>query len=539
MRAPPTTLSVALTLAGGCLVTPADRELAYDRDHDGRQAVEVGGDDCDDGAPDVHPGAEESCLDDVDSDCDGLGCPARVDVLLGDDDVWAWGEAGAHLGWDAGVADLDGDGTPELLVGLDASDDSEGAVVRVTLPRTDPFDLAADAAGWFDARVNGGLRASSAGDLDGDGDADVAISSTGRIARVWVLDDVPVDGGASDADGILTVADEERRPDDALPDTTAPGREFGRVVGLGDRDGDGGGEWLLSSPGYSAEGTRRGAVFLISGIPSGTIEAPSVAITTFHGGEEDHALSLPDTGSCPDLDGDGRPDPLLEAPGYRAPELGSAGNLTVTPGGVFGFSGDPSGDVRLDDAELRIVSIVGNSSIARAARAGDVDGDGYDDVGAWYGAGVGEMLVFLGPLSGNLYPNDANVRLIGGVGDTLTDAFADQWSGEVDVDADGRDDLLVSATLEGTAGLGAGPDQSGATYLFLGPLTGVQNPDHARIRWVGAFEGGEQGLAIAHDFSGDGALDLLLGAEGAWPEPSESPGSPGALLLVDDAFGGL
>ncbi len=56
------TLSLVFGVACG---TPADA------DGDGFDSFEAGGIDCDDSDPDVNPGAEETCFDGTDNDCDG------------------------------------------------------------------------------------------------------------------------------------------------------------------------------------------------------------------------------------------------------------------------------------------------------------------------------------------------------------------------------------------------------------------------------------------------------------------------------------
>ena len=74
------------------LLEPVTATTAADSDADGHDAVEVGGDDCDDLDAGAHPGAVEVCGNDVDEDCDpandfdcdGDGVPADKDCDDGD-----------------------------------------------------------------------------------------------------------------------------------------------------------------------------------------------------------------------------------------------------------------------------------------------------------------------------------------------------------------------------------------------------------------------------------------------------------------------
>lgn len=71
-----------------------------DADADGHVAARAGGDDCDDAAPAVHPGAAEAC-NLVDDDCDGVadeGCPTSL----------AQDPVDAPLAWTCAHADLRG-----------------------------------------------------------------------------------------------------------------------------------------------------------------------------------------------------------------------------------------------------------------------------------------------------------------------------------------------------------------------------------------------------------------------------------------------
>jgi hypothetical protein len=85
---------MVLLLAAMLLALMAFGQVAFaadgDRDNDGYVDARLGGDDCDDANPDVHPGAREIPGNGVDEDCDGIdgaidpdddgdGVPASLD----------------------------------------------------------------------------------------------------------------------------------------------------------------------------------------------------------------------------------------------------------------------------------------------------------------------------------------------------------------------------------------------------------------------------------------------------------------------------
>ena len=78
-----------------------------------------------------------------------------------------------------------------------------------------------------------------------------------------------------------------------------------------------------------------------------------------------------------------------------------------------------------------------------------------------------------------------------------------------DRNQDGLGDLLVGASTEGL-GEDELPKGAGATYLYYGPLTGVQAPSHAAARWKGSVEDGNQRADLYGDLDLDGEPDLYL-----------------------------
>jgi hypothetical protein len=146
------------------------------------------------------------------------------------------------------------------------------------------------------------------------------------------------------------------------------------------------------------------------------------------------------------------------------------------------------------------------------ALAGDLDGDGYGDVavGDDYDSTVSKHSGAVWLYSG--------ASLLGGTGHFLpgdADAvyFGTGWLSHAgsslaacgDLDADGRDELLVGA--EGSGG--------GDVYLLSAPLIGSGSLEHADVRFSSHF-GGRVGYDVAGvgDVDADGIPDFVVGNPG-------------------------
>jgi hypothetical protein len=245
--------------------------------------------------------------------------------------------------------------------------------------------------------------------------------------------------------------------------------------------------------------------------------------------------------SAGDFNGDGFGDVMISAPSFGVDDkgatfivFGKAGDFTdVTLGTTTS-----SDWIRIDGAAT------GDSSGKSVASLGDINGDGFGDVligspyadanGRW---SSGVSYVVYGNASGtnlDLANFDASqgFRIIG----NFTAGYSVSAAG--DVNGDGVTDLLIGAPENDVGGVYF----SGSTYLVYGNNSGADvdlanlTPSQG-VRIDGAA-GSESGFSVASagDINGDGLADLIIGA------PDESPNGreqAGAAYVIFGQTGGL
>jgi hypothetical protein len=208
-----------------------------------------------------------------------------------------------------------------------------------------------------------------------------------------------------------------------------------------------------------------------------------------------------------DIDGDGTRDFAVGAP------FNAAGGRSA--GRVYVYSGKTGAQLFLGTGETR--SMIGFS----VANAGDVDGDGVNDVVTGgpqaglqaVGAGAGLLRIYSGKTG-------AHIRTLSG--ERTDDAFGFAVWNAGDIDKDGRGDIVV-----GAPGSDAQGDKSGRAYVISG-ATGA-----TLFTFTGQAAGDLFGTAVAgfDDLDGDGYSDIAVGARNA------GPGQRGRIYLYSGKSG--
>ncbi len=285
---------------------------------------------------------------------------------------------------------------------------------------------------------------------------------------------------------------------------TVQGSHFGGAVNsAGDVNGDGYDDILIGAYEYTipdvANVSHQGRVYLFYGSAAGL--GMGEADWTFTGDRSDENLGYA-VASAGDVNNDGFDDIVIGARRYEQNDkkvgaafvfYGSANGLTQTAPDWMVIGDDPGADFG-----------------ASVNTAGDINGDGYDDIiiGAPnYDNGQdmgGAAFVYFGSATGLNQAGPPNWMADGGVADA---SFGTSVDTAGDVNHDGFDDIIIGAPR-----FPGGQDFDGAVFVFHGSSTGLgTNADWTAVPdQSGSLFG--YAAAAAGDVNQDGYDDIIVGA---------------------------
>jgi hypothetical protein len=440
--------------------------------------------------------------------CAGVHADSHAPVFTVPVNIIESNQADAWLGYrETSVGDVNGDGYGDIIVSAYGYDDNglqdQGAVF---LYLGTAHGLSATPAAKLESNQAGaafGRSVASAGDVNGDGYADVIIGA-------HLYSDGESEEGAAflylgSASGLSTTPA-------AILEGKQAGAWFGySVASAGDVNGDGYGDVIVGAFKYDDNGLQdQGAALVYLGSPTGISTTP-VTILECHQANASFGISVANVG---DVNGDGYSDVMVGAIHYN--------NGHTEEGAVFLYAGSASG---LSTTPVWQQS-AGQDYAFMGTRisSGDLNGDGYSDVvvGAFLYDNTlsdeGAVFVYYGSPTG--LPAAPDVLLAGG---QVGAWFGYGVSIVGDINGDGYRDLVVGAPLYDDNG----SVDEGAAFVYLGSASGIVATPVATLESNVAGSSFGDGIAGAGDINGDGIDDFMVGAS----LYSDSESAEGALFV--------
>ncbi len=330
-----------------------------------------------------------------------------------------------------------------------------------------------------------------------------------------------------------------------------PGLPDRCFTSAGDINGDGFGDIIIGTYYTDPDGMMAaGDSYVLFGSPEAGFSGP-IDLTTVDGtngfvmhGLRDFDKSGTSVASAGDINGDGVDDIVITAPEASSPGIIEQGVSYI----IFGSETvGSSGSVDLSSLDgtngFVIRGVDRDDQCARSASsAGDVNGDGFDDLilgapladpngtdrtGASYVVFGGTFVGSSGVLELSTL-NGSNGYVIQGI--NAEDRCGHSVSSAGDVNRDGTDDLLIGAHYADPNGI----NRAGETYVVFGGasvgssgvfrLSLINGSNGFTIQGINDDDRSGSSVSSAGDVNGDGFDDLLIGAPYADPFGNDRAG---------------
>ncbi len=412
-----------------------------------------------------------------------------------------------------GAGDVNGDGYADIVVGaygLSNGSSSEGAGYVFYGSSTGLSNALKTALEPNVSNTGSGISVSTAGDVNGDGFSDIVVGA-------YLFDKItPLATNAGCIyvyNGLPEIIGTTTIPAAPYTGTQASQGLGNFVTTVGDVNGDGFSDLAVGSSLFDNVQTDRGVVYIFHGSATGYSAAPN---TTINGPAFTSARFGFSIGAAGDVNGDGYSDIIVGAPGFN-----SGG--TASEGAAFVYLGSSAGI----NTTIHL-QIEGNQTSAQlgysVSGAGDVNGDGYSDIliGAkTYNTVIineGKLLVYYGSITG--VDNVLDWSYTSGYSEQLGTCVA----GVGDCNGDGYSDIIaVSSNYSNPQ------TNEGRILYFRGSATGLESAPGSLFETnVANAAITNQSSSYVGDINADGFNDIVVGTQ-AYNNAATT--NEGALLI--------
>ena len=396
------------------------------------------------------------------------------------------------------VGDINNDGVDDLAVGAFLDDDGQtnaGAVYILFMNADETVNdvqkisnLDGNLGNIIPYNARFGHNVEALGDLNDDGVEDIAVSGWNQSSGAFYVLFLNTDGTVKN-----TLTKKIASGQNGFTQTLSNGVRFGAdISNLGDLDGDGVIDLIVSAPKYSQVNTYDGAVFILYMNTNGTVKSHTKIASNTGGLDFNYAYndqigySVTNVG---DIDGDAVTDVAVSA-GFDVGGTNTGGYtifMMNTNGTVKNYMKVGEGMGGLPASALDAADILGQDLTA----LGDIDNDGIPDLAVNAsgdddgGSNRGAIYLMLNNTDGSLKNyikiNSTHAELSGKIDNG--DKLGLRMNRARDMDGNGVQDLLIGVILDDDGGT-----NRGAMYVFYmdGPLT----YDETYVKLKHQFDGG-------------------------------------------------